>query len=206
MPELIPSTNSAAGLRAPGFDPSVAVAPNPPWAERPSQRYSEDRIAPSIEHKTVPADAHGSIEVDLLERDLFAHRAQLKEVTSRVAMHLSSEERRSLFSAIDRLLDAEHWEDESSKIDDDAFRSFLRFMIFAHPRRIPNLGVGPDGPILAGWHAEGKSVYVEFLSEDQCVAVIRLASERGPERIAFRGHVAHLRDLVRNNSAIECFD
>ncbi len=146
------------------------------------------------------------VEEDTLESSLFTNRATLKVITSQVAMHLTEEERRSLFFAIDSLLGIENWEEESSQIDERAYRSFLRFMIYARPGQLANLGVKPGGAILAGWHGGAKSVYVEFLPDDQCVAFIKSSSVRGPEKIAWRGHVARLRAVIESNDAIECLD
>ncbi len=141
-----------------------------------------------------------------LEASLFRNRADQKILASRVAMHLSNEERRTLFLAIDRLLDHAEWEDESSQIDESAFRSYLRFMIFARPRRFPNLGVGPNGTLLVGWRQDEKSVHAEFFPEDQCMTLVKCISARGPETIAWRGHVARLRSVIENNGAVECID
>ena len=141
-----------------------------------------------------------------LEASLFRNRADLKILASRVAMHLGNEERRTLFLAIDRLLDHAEWEDESCQIDERAYRSYLRFMIFAHPRRFPNLGVGPDGTLLVGWRQDEKSVHAEFFPEDQCMTLVKCISARGPETIAWRGHVARLRSVIENNGAAECID
>lgn len=141
-----------------------------------------------------------------LEASLFRNRANLKILASRVAMHLSNEERRTLFLAIDRLLDHAEWEHESSQIDEHAFRSYLRFMIFACPHRLPNLGVGPYGTLLVGWHKNEKSVHAEFLPKDQCKALVKSSSVRGPETIAWRGHVARLRSVVESSGAVECID
>jgi hypothetical protein len=141
-----------------------------------------------------------------LEGALFKNRANLKIIASQVAMHLNSEERRNLFSAIDRLLNITEWEDESSQINENAFRSYLRFTIYARPRRIPNLGVSPDGMLLAGWHNGDNSVHVEFFSNDQCMSLLRSNSVRGLERIAWRGHVARLREIIQNNNAVDCID
>ena len=141
-----------------------------------------------------------------LEASLFRNRANLKILASRVAMHLGNEERRTLFLAIDRLLDHAEWEDESCQIDERAYRSYLRFMIFARPHRLPNLGVGPYGTLLVGWHKDEKSVHAEFLPEDQCKALVKSSSVRGPETIAWRGHVARLRSVVENSDAVECID
>ena len=141
-----------------------------------------------------------------LEAALFENRAKLKTRTSQVAMHLDAEERRNLFNAIDRLLDPAEWEDDSAEISEKSFNSFLRFTIYAHPRRLPNLGVGPDGALLAAWRWQENSVHVEFLDSDQCTALIRSISVRGLERIAWRGHVARLREVIQNNGAANCID
>lgn len=167
----------------------------------PSQRWQKIVKAVDATHTfEVPARDEG------LEAVLFRNRADLKILASQVAMHLSNEERHALFSAIDWLLDHAEWEDESSQIDENAFRSYLRFMIFARPRRFPNLGVGPNGTLLVGWRKDEKSVHAEFLSEDRCMAVIKFSSARGPETFAWHGHVARLRSFVENNGVVECID
>lgn len=167
-----------------------------------SQRWQEVVKAVGATHtfNEVPARDEG------LEASLFRNRADVKILTSQVAMHLSNEERQALFSAIDWLLDHAEWEDESSQIDENAFRSYLRFMIFARPCRFPNLGVGPNGTLLVGWHKDEKSVHAEFLPEDQCMVVVKFSSARGPETFAWHGHVARLRSFVENNGAVECID
>ena len=167
----------------------------------PSQHWQKIVKAVDATHTfEVPARDEG------LEAVLFRNRADLKILASQVAMHLSNEERHALFSAIDWLLDHAEWEDESSQIDEHAFRSYLRFMIFARPHRLPNLGVGPYGTLLVGWHKDEKSVHAEFLPEDQCKALVKSSSARGPETIAWRGHVARLRSVVENSEAVECID
>ncbi len=202
MPDLVPSAVRKSDLRQPGFDTSALLASTAPPIELPSRGRIEGNVTGGGERRIfqIPDRLEG------LEATLFKNRADLKLLTSQVAMHLSTIERSSLFSAIDRLLNITEWEDESSQIDEESFRSFLRFTIYARPRNIPNLGVSPDGAVLAGWHADGKSVHVEFLPADQCMALVRWQSPRGPERFARRGHVACLREFIENNAAIECID
>ena len=154
----------------------------------------------------VPQKFYLPVEDDSLESSLFTNRAALKIITSQVAMHLTEEERRSLFFAIDSLLGIDNWEEDSSKIDERAYRSYLRFMIYARPRKLANLGVKPGGALLAGWHNGAQSVHVEFLPGDQCVALIKSISIRGPEKTAWRGHVARLRPKIESNDAVECLD
>ena len=202
MPDLVPASVRASDFKRAGFDTSAMLISPLPAMERPSQGRLEGNITAGAERKVVhvPADIGG------LEAELFENRSSLKLLTSQVAMHLSLDERRGLFAAIDRLLSIEHWEDESAQINQEAFRSFLRFTIFTRPREMPNVGVGPDGMVLVGWHSVCQSVHVEFLPKDQCVALIRTQSACGPERMAWRGHIARLRDLIRNNGAAACIE
>jgi len=171
------------------------------WGARHIRRDRVTAGAPAIHSQAyVPTTGQG------LEAALFQNRSELKLLTGQVAMHLGRAERTSLFEAIDRLLDIEHWEDESSKIDVGAFRTYLRFAIYARPGRIPNLGVGPSGALLAGWRSEGRSAHVEFLPDDQCVALLRYESVRGPETSAWRGHVARLRSMIEGLTESKLLD
>jgi hypothetical protein len=188
------SMNETPGLL--DFDFPIPAVP----IQHPPERVTAG--APPTKPRTycIPVQPEG------LESSLFENRGELKLLTGQVAMHLSAEERRSLFSSIDRLLDIANWEDESSQIDIEAFRTYLRFTIHAHPRRIPNLGVSSDGALLAAWRKDDRSVHVEFLRNDQCEALVKSRSERGPETIAWRGHVARLRPFITSNGEVECLD
>lgn len=197
MPDIV-----APGTAIPLFNASAVVDP----IKSPIEPPSEGQIV-----KNRPADNNLEIipiltGVSQLEADLFKNKSDLKLLTSKVAMHLSPEQRQRLFGALDRLLAIEDWEEESFEIDLKAFQSFLRFVIYARIGHIPNVGVGPGGTVLAGWHVEEKSVYTEFWPADQCTLIIRLRSDRGLERFAWRGHVARLRDVVARNDAIECLE
>jgi hypothetical protein len=148
----------------------------------------------------LPEPVHG------LEEELFRKRSDLKVITSQVAMHLTAEHRQKLFTALDLLLGLEHWEDESNQIQQEAFRTFLRFLIFVHPRRFPNLGVSSLGCVLAGWHSETKSLHAEFLPDNICTILLRSRTDRGPEGLAWRGPVARFRAVVEHNEGIACID
>jgi hypothetical protein len=202
VPELLPAIHRAADRREPRFDSSAMLAQPLPLLELPSQAKPEGNVTRGGESKVV----HVLTDVGGLEAELFENKAEVKLLTSQVAMHLTAGQRNALFAAIDRLLNIENWEDESSKIDQQSYRSFLRCIIYAHPRKAPNMGVGPDGTVLAAWHSEENSVQVEFSPGDQCVALIRSHSVRGPERFAWRGHVARFRDIIENNGATDCID
>src|SRR5260221_2450010 len=170
MPDVLPVVRRAAGWAQPRFEPSANLAPPTRIFEFPSQGRLEGNVTGGGELKTV----HVLTGVESLEAELFENKAALKLLTSQVAMHLVGNERDTLFAAIDRLLSVENWEDESATIDTKAFQSFLRCIIYAHPHRLPNMGVGPGGSVLAAWHKHEKTVQVEFLAGDQCIALIKL--------------------------------
>jgi hypothetical protein len=188
-------------LRAPSvsnFQSYGLNANRPPPIESSQRQFDGNIVGGANRQITIRSGAAG------LEASVFENRTNLKLATSSVAMHLTAGDRGTLFACIDRLLDISEWEDESSHIDEDGYRTFLRFMIYAHLRRLPNLGVAPNGALLAGWQHEDKSVHVEFFPGDQCTALVRFQSSRGIERIARRGHVAGLREFLVNNNAVEC--
>ncbi|HVC52860.1 MAG TPA: hypothetical protein VND87_12645 [Stellaceae bacterium] len=193
MPDIVALGRSAQQP----LSASAVVDPIMSPIERPSQGRAEGSL---YQPQIIPI----LTGAEKLESDLFKNRAELKLLTSKVAMHLSFEQRQSLFLSIDRLLAAEEWEDESYEIDLESFQSFLRFVIHAKIEHMPNIGVGPGGTVLAGWHAKSKSVHAEFFPADHCMLMIKLQSDRGLERFAWRGHVARLRDVVFHNGAIEC--
>jgi hypothetical protein len=144
--------------------------------------------------------------VPSIEAQIFSNRVAIRVATSQVAMHLTDQQRRILFSEFDRLLDVAHWEDESALVNLDAFRTFLRFMIYARPRRLPNLGVDQDGAVLASWRSAAATVFAEFASGDECVAMIKGKTARGEEVLTWKGHAARLRDIAGNAGAGAVFD
>ena len=99
MPDLVPASVRASDFKRAGFDTSAMLISPLPAMERPSQGRLEGNITAGAERKVVhvPADIGG------LEAELFENRSSLKLLTSQVAMHLSLDERRGLFAAIDRL-------------------------------------------------------------------------------------------------------
>lgn len=139
-----------------------------------------------------------------LEECLFDNRAGLKLDFSRIAMHLSSQWRAVIFKQLDRLLDISLWEDGSSLIERAPFMTFLRFVIFAGPKRFPSLGVSPAGHILAAWGGSPQRIAIEFLPRDRATATFVILAARSKETVAWRGHVADLRDFIQRNGLNEC--
>jgi hypothetical protein len=134
-----------------------------------------------------------------LEECLFDNAAILKIDFAHIAMHLSWEWRQVIFKQLDRLLDPANWEDDSSLIERAPFMTFLRFVIYAAPTRFPSLGVSPKGHILAAWLCPPQQIAVEFLAADKAAATFLIQTARSKEIVAWRGHVADLKDFIQRN-------
>jgi hypothetical protein len=127
-----------------------------------------------------------------LDEQLFDHAARLKIALSQLAMHLSPRMRAVIFDQLDTALDRENWMDDSAFIQLSTFKTFLRFMVFVSPSRLPSLGVGPTGHLLAAWENGTSRIAVEFLSNDRASAAIVKDGTRSAEVMTWRGHLVDL--------------
>lgn len=139
-----------------------------------------------------------------LEAQLFDNAAELKIALSHIVMHLAPEWRAIIFRQIDSLLDMNSWQDDSAFIQKSTFMTFLRFIIFAAPTRLPSLGVSLNGHILAAWNNGEQRIAVEFFSVDKASATFVKQGTRSKEALAWRGHVADLKLFIEKNGMIGC--
>jgi hypothetical protein len=185
--------------------------PPPNWTIVVRAHLESDPASPALTPPTPirpesqrTVDARVAILSPSLDVQLFDNAAQLKIALSHIAMHLTPEWRLAIFRDLDELLDPDNWQDDSAMIDNRAFASFLRFIIFAAPSRIPSLGVGPTGHLLAAWTKGDKRIAVEFLPDDKAAATLTKPGTRDKETIAWRGHLADLKLLIDRLSGAEC--
>lgn len=158
--------------------PALAAAqPTPPRSPRASDA------------ETLPAPPS-------LEVQLFDNRAKLKASFSPIAMHLTTEWRTAIFEQLDFLLNLENWQDDSSLIQESTFSTFLRFLIFAAPNRLPSIGISPNGNVLAAWLKGDERITVQFLPDDRAIATLIRRGTRGNETVAWRGHVVDLKLFI----------
>jgi hypothetical protein len=139
-----------------------------------------------------------------LEAQLFDNAAELKISLSQIVMHLVPEWRAIIFRQIDSLLEMNSWQDDSAFIQKSTFTTFLRFIIFAAPTRLPSLGVSLNGHILAAWKNGNQRIAVEFFSEDKAAATFVKQGAYSREALAWRGHVADLKLFIEQNGMIGC--
>jgi hypothetical protein len=176
--------------------------------------FLRSRVAPSASALTkeprIPTESPKISELNVLanasslEMQLFDNAAELKIALSQIAMHLTKEWRAVIFSQLDALLDCNSWEEDSAFIQKSTFMTFLRFVVFAAPTRLPSLGVAPTGRILAAWSNGDQRIVVEFLPDDKASATFVTQGTRSREAVAWRGHVADLKLFLERNGMIEC--
>lgn len=151
-----------------------------------------------------PRASDAKVSPSSLEAKLFDNAAELKIVLSQIVMHLEPEWRAIIFRQLDSLLDLNSWQDDSAFIQKSTFRTFLRFIIFAAPTRLPSLGVGLTGHILAAWNNCDQRIAVEFFPEDKAAATFVKQGAYSREALAWRGHVADLKLFIEQNGMIGC--
>ncbi len=144
------------------------------------------------------------VGIETLESKLFDNAAELKIALSQIAMHLNSQWRDLIRDQIDALLDAHNWEDDSAFVTKTTFITFLRFIVFANTTRLPSLGVGSTGNMLAAWRKGEQRIAVEFLLNDRAAATFVMHGAHSKEAVAWRGHVADLKAFIERNGMAEC--
>ena len=193
----------------------TSTFPLPNWVLRPrgdvSPKFPSDAITP-ISIASPPSRSIEDTVIDdgtaSLELRLFDNAADLKIRLSRVAMHLADEWRRTIFKQLDILLDIDSWDERSSEAEMNSFVTFLRFIIFAMPGRLPSMGIGPKGNILAAWRCQGeggeKRLSAEFLDRDATQVFLSTPSPRGQQTMLWSGHVAELKAFLEQVGAADC--
>jgi hypothetical protein len=171
-------------------------------SEGKSHDFGSNLARPTVAAQKSPTEEYAKINIaetrsySSNDEMLFDARAVLKVAVSQISMHLSAEWRASVFKQIDFLHNLEDWEESSDLVIPESFRTFLRFVVFAEPRRIPALAIAPGGNPVATWLLGDKRVYVEFLPRDIANAILTKNTDRGPEALSWRGPITNLKSII----------
>lgn len=100
---------------------------------------------------------------------LFDARAAAKVAFSQVSMHFSADFRERLFDQVDRLHEADDWEEGDLPVKTLSFNTFLRWFYLNKPERLPSFGLTSAGHFIATWLCnENKDrLILEFLPRDR---------------------------------------
>ena len=132
-----------------------------------------------------------------LELRLYNNIADLKIDFAERATHLPFHWRNVIFSQLDGLLSLEAWNEDSAFLSRSSFRTFLRFVTYVHPERVPTLGVDHSGNLIAAWMDDPLRVFATFLPNDSVGATLIGRTKRGEEELtAWSGPVQALGDFI----------
>jgi len=129
-----------------------------------------------------------------LQERLFDALANVKILTSQVAMHLERAWKDKLFRQLDSLHDPEEWEAGDLPIEQSSFATFLKAMLKINPERRPGLGLSSAGNLIAAWTTDQDRLTIEFFSNDRIRFVLsrRVPDDDDTERFAGDTSVARL--------------
>lgn len=131
-----------------------------------------------------------------LHECLFDALAEVKILTSQVAMHLDGEWRGRLFRQLDSLHDPAEWEQGDQPIHQSSFATFLKAMLSINPERRPGLGLSHAGHLLASWVTDQDRLTIEFLPTDRIRWVLSRRYDGDTERFAGDTGVARLAESL----------
>jgi hypothetical protein len=158
----------------------------------PDNRTVEQRIR-ALHSQPSP----GSLRVDMtsersVSERIFDALADVKILTSQVAMHLDTEWRHKLFRQLDSLHDIAEWEPGDEPIERESFTTFLRAILSINPKRRPGLGLSQAGYLVAAWKTSDDLLTIEFLGLDRVRWVLSRRKGDVPERFAGETRVDRL--------------
>ena len=141
----------------------------------------------SLQGKAVSQFDEGS-----LQERLFDALAEVKILTSQVAMHLDGTWRNQLFRQLNSLHDPSEWEQGDQPIQKSSFAGFIKAMLSINPARRPGLGLSHTGHLIAAWTTGQDRLTIEFLPNDRVRWVLSRYRDDEPERFAGDTGVARL--------------
>lgn len=135
------------------------------------------------------ADNSGAKSID---EQLFDATANVKILTSQVAMHLDREWRERLFQQLDSLHDPEEWEAEDKPIQQSSFATFLKAICQIKPTVRPGLGLSHGGQLVAAWTSGKNRLTIEFMPNDRVRWVVSRYPDGELEQFAGQTMVSRL--------------
>lgn len=144
-------------------------------------------------------------ETKSIEERLFDATANVKILTSQVAMHLDREWRERLFQQLDSLHDPEEWEAEDKPIQQSSFATFLKAICQIRPTIRPGLGLSHGGQLVAAWTSGKNRLTIEFMPNDRVRWVVSRYPDDEFEQFAGQTSVSRLLDGLSPYSPKEWF-
>lgn len=179
--------------------PVAGTSVSAPGRSPPRVYYSEQNHSQAI---TIGQP----IEQRPIEEQLFFALADAKIWTSRVAMHLDRLSRNRMFRQLDVLHEFDEWATSDRPVQLEAYKSFVRAIVFHKINSRPALSLMPSGNLLALWNDSDDRLTIEFLPENRTRWLVQSSTTDGPERASGTSPLERLRDVLQPYGAARWFD
>jgi hypothetical protein len=136
-----------------------------------------------------------SADASLAER-LAVRLLAFKRMTSPVARYLDRDWHAQLFETLDKLFEADDWDDDFILPLEQSFETFLRLIIHLNPTKRPGIGLSSRGYVLASWIKDGDGIVVECLPRDELRWVLSQSDEGRRESAAGKNRIQRLIELI----------
>lgn len=142
----------------------------------------------------VPGPLEKSVPI---EDQLSAKLLSMKKILTAVAMYFEPSWRNELIDKLQRLHDAEEWEDGDRDLPAElSFATFLRTIIYLHPTKRPGIGLSAQGHFLASWRRDTDRIVIEFLPNDELKWVLSQIVDGRRESGAGINQIHRLPDVI----------
>ena len=162
---LAPKSRSLIGTKVPVAAPSFGAGADAQAVDahvKMMQRLMSSAVADLAGARDLPAPPSSSLSEQIRYK-----LAAFKRLTATIAMHLDPGWRRTLLSTLDRLLDADDWDNEFVLPSEQSFSTFLRMIVYLHPTKRPGLGLSANGHFLAAWSRGNDRIVIQTLANDE---------------------------------------
>ncbi len=136
---------------------------------------------------------------DDIIQNLFDNRSNLKQLISKISMHMKDATRRDFFKQIDELLDIEEFTEDDSLINQESFRAFLNFFSTTHNLKRTALTVTPSGNTVTSWIVPNEKLHIEFLPSGYSRTIASLVKNEEKETRAHQGSLDSMKEFLYDN-------
>jgi hypothetical protein len=140
-----------------------------------------------------------------LDEVMFDARANVKLLTSQVAMYIEDKWRNNIFNQIDILHDLENWDEDLLPAGRQSILTFLKTIVEMRPKIYPGLGVSPKGNLVAAWTSESRRLTVEFMANDKIQWIVSRQDSDDVERVAGKTSISRFFECLEPFNVGEWF-
>jgi hypothetical protein len=152
-----------------------------------SETMAFERLVSDLRNPQSPASLRSKDDQKTIQERLFDATANVKILTSQVAMYLDNVWREKLFRQIDSLHDVDEWDPDDAPIRQSSFNTFLKAIVQLKPERLPGLGLSHSGFLIAAWTTGKNRLTIEFLEKGR----VRWIISRRRDNHEFEQYAGH---------------